>query len=60
MRTKGVAMSLSFNARYLLDALGPVEGVALLRFSGAQAPAAVSAKGDQEGGYLAVVVPLRV
>ncbi|MER3602846.1 MAG: DNA polymerase III subunit beta [Thermus sp.] len=60
LRTKGVAMSLSFNARYLLDALGPVEGVALLRFSGAQAPAAVSAKGDQEGGYLAVVVPLRV
>lgn len=52
------AMSLGFNAKYVLDALGPIEGEAEMRFSGATSPAMFKAVGDE--GYLAVVVPLRV
>ncbi|AZI43049.1 DNA polymerase III subunit beta [Deinococcus psychrotolerans] len=52
------AMSLGFNAKYVLDALGPIEGDAEMRFSGPTSPAIFKASGD--GGYLAVVVPLRV
>jgi len=51
-------MTLAYNAEYLLDALGPVAGTALLKFSG---PASASVVQDAEDeGYLAVVVPLRV
>ncbi|KIX84432.1 DNA polymerase III subunit beta [Thermus filiformis] len=61
VRASGVAMTVSFNARYLLDALGPLEGPVRLRLSGAQTPAVVSGGGEGEpDGYLAVVVPLRV
>ncbi|PYE52797.1 DNA polymerase III subunit beta [Deinococcus yavapaiensis] len=52
------AMSLGFNAKYVLDALGPIEGDAELLFSGPTSPAMF--KGTDQGGYLAVVVPLRV
>ncbi len=52
------AMSLGFNAKYVLDALTPIEGDAELLFSGSTTPAMFRAAGDQ--GYLAVVVPLRV
>ncbi|MGI8747809.1 MAG: DNA polymerase III subunit beta, partial [Deinococcus sp.] len=52
------AMSLGFNAKYVLDALGPIEGEAELLFSGSGSPAMFRGSGD--AGYLAVVVPLRV
>jgi DNA polymerase-3 subunit beta len=52
------AMSLGFNAKYVLDALGPIDGDAELLFSGPTSPAMF--KAHQGGGYLAVVVPLRV
>ncbi|WP_457637949.1 DNA polymerase III subunit beta [Oceanithermus sp.] len=51
-------MTLAYNAEYLLDALGPVSGVANLRFSGAASASVVQDAEDE--GYLAVVVPLRV
>jgi len=50
--------AVSFNGRYLLEALEPVSGAARLLLSGAQTPALVE---DLSGsGYRAVVVPLRV
>jgi len=52
------AMSLGFNAKYVLDALGPVDGDVELLFSGPTSPAMFKSQGDN--GYLAVVVPLRV
>ncbi|ADV65666.1 DNA polymerase III subunit beta [Deinococcus maricopensis] len=52
------AMSLGFNAKYVLDALGPIDGAAELLFSGSTSPAMFRAV--EGGGYLAVVVPLRV
>lgn len=52
------AMSLAFNARHVLDALGPIEGDAELLFSGPTTPAIFRAVGG--GGYMAVMVTLRV
>ncbi|CAM3940408.1 MULTISPECIES: DNA polymerase III subunit beta [Deinococcus] len=52
------AMSLAFNARHVLDALGPIEGEAELLFSGSTSPAIFRASGG--GGYMAVMVTLRV
>ncbi len=52
------AISLGFNAKYVLDALGPIEGDAELLFSGPTSPAMFKSHAD--AGYLAVVVPLRV
>ena len=52
------AMSLAFNARHVLDALGPIEGEAELLFSGSTSPAIFRASGG--GGYMAVIVTLRV
>ncbi|GAA5514318.1 beta sliding clamp [Deinococcus carri] len=52
------AMSLAFNARHVLDALGPIEGDAELLFSGSTSPAIFRASGG--GGYMAVMVTLRV
>ena len=52
------AISLGFNAKYVLDALGPIEGDAELLFSGPTSPAMF--KSHSDAGYLAVVVPLRV
>ena len=52
------AMSLAFNARHVLDALGPIDGDAELLFSGSTSPAIFRAAGG--GGYMAVMVTLRV
>ncbi|ABF44307.1 MULTISPECIES: DNA polymerase III subunit beta [Deinococcus] len=52
------AMSLAFNARHVLDALGPIEGDAELLFSGSTSPAIFRASGG--GDYMAVMVTLRV
>jgi len=62
VRTNPVAAELpftvSFNGRYLLDALEPIPGAARLALSGTQTPALIE---DLSGsGYRAVVVPLRV
>ncbi|ANC70347.1 MULTISPECIES: DNA polymerase III subunit beta [Deinococcus] len=53
------AMSLAFNARHVLDALGPIDGDAELLFSGSTSPAIFRAVGGG-GGYMAVMVTLRV
>lgn len=52
------AMSVAFNARYLLDALGPLEGDVTVLVSGTASPVLFS--GSADPGYRAVVVPLRV
>ncbi|ADR35468.1 DNA polymerase III, beta subunit [Oceanithermus profundus DSM 14977] len=51
-------MVLAYNAEYLEGALGPIAGKARLRFSGAASPSVI--QDAEDGGYLAVVVPLRV
>lgn len=56
--TRGPALALAFNARYLLEALAPVEGRARLRASGPQTPVLVEPA--EGGGYRAAVMPLRV
>lgn len=53
-----LAMTLAFNAKYVSDALGPIENEVLIEFSGPATPAMFRAVDDS--GYLAVVVPLRV
>jgi DNA polymerase-3 subunit beta len=53
-----VPLELAYNAQYLIDALGPIEGAVRLKFSGSTSPSVVQAVEDT--GYLAVVVPLRV
>ncbi len=58
-RLEGSPLSLSFNARYLLEALGPIEEEAVLEFSGPTAPTLVRPL-EASDGYRAVVVPLRV
>lgn len=57
VKLTGSPLTVSFNARYLLDALGPISGPMGLRLSGPQTPAVI---GGAQSGYLAVVVPLRV
>lgn len=52
-------MSLAFNARHVLDALGPIDGDAELLFSGSTSPAIFRAVGGGSG-YMAVMVTLRV
>jgi DNA polymerase-3 subunit beta len=51
-------LALAYNAEYLEGALGPIAGKARLRFSGAASPSVI--QDAEDGGYLAVVVPLRV
>ena len=53
---EGEPLTLALNASYLLDAVQPVEGQVTLAFSGALTPLTVQG----EGGYLGVLVPLRV
>jgi DNA polymerase-3 subunit beta len=49
---------LAYNAKYLVDALGPVNGDVRLSFSGtSSSPSVVADLGDPH--YLAMVVPLR-
>lgn len=51
-------LMVAFNAQYLIDALGPIEGTVRLKLSGPTSPSVVESVEDK--GYLAVVVPLRV
>jgi len=55
---EGAPMSLAYNIRYLLEALAPLSGQAELLFSGPTSPTVVRSA-EEEGGYWAVVVPLR-
>lgn len=58
-QTQGeLPLAVSFNARFLEDALKPLKGEALLRLSGRASPAVVTT--EQKEGYLAVVMPLRI
>ncbi len=52
------ALTLGFNAKYVTDALGPLEGEVLIQLSGSNTPALF--KAAEDSGYSAVVVPLRV
>ncbi|GGM92679.1 DNA polymerase III subunit beta [Thermus composti] len=55
---EGSPLAVAYNARYLLEALSPLSGQAVLYLSGAASPSLVR---PLEGeGYQAVVVPLRV
>jgi DNA polymerase-3 subunit beta len=54
---EGAPMSLAYNARHLLDAVSRVEGEVVMRFSGQFTPTLIE---PAEGGYRAVVVPLKV
>lgn len=51
-------MVVAYNAQYLIDALKGLKGAAHLRLSGPTSPSLLT--GEEEPGYLAVVVPLRV
>ncbi|AFV75090.1 DNA polymerase III, beta subunit [Thermus oshimai JL-2] len=53
---EGTPLLVAYNARYLLEALGPVEGGVELLISGPTSPSLLQAG----GGYRAVVAPLRV
>lgn len=50
-------MMLSYNAKYLEDALSPVHGEVTLQFSGPVTPTVL--KGVAASNYKAMVVPLR-
>jgi len=54
---EGPSMSLAYSARYLLEALQRVSGKVVLHISGQVTPTLIE---PAEGGYRAVVVPLRV
>lgn len=51
-------IALAYNARFLVDALGPVKGDVRLQFSGAGASPSV-VRDIADDNYLAMVVPLR-
>lgn len=50
-------ISLAYNARYILDAVKPLDGDVAIRFSGTQTPSVV--QGEAETGYMAMIGPLR-
>ncbi|MEX2502957.1 MAG: DNA polymerase III subunit beta [Trueperaceae bacterium] len=50
-------MALAYNAKYLTDALAPLEGELRMRFSGPTTPSLLNDPSDP--AYLAMVVPLR-
>ncbi|GAA6755199.1 DNA polymerase III subunit beta [Thermus thalpophilus] len=56
---EGTPLAVAYNARYLLEALGPVAGQAALWLSGPTSPSLVR-PAEEGSGYQAVVVPLRV
>ncbi len=56
--TGEVPLAAAFNAHYLADALKGLKGPVRLKLSGPQTPSVL--EGEEEPGYLAVVVPLRV
>lgn len=53
----GGQLALSFNARFLLEAIKPLTGDVQLGFSGTTTPSIV--KGIADPGYLAMIVPLK-
>ncbi|WP_234554111.1 DNA polymerase III subunit beta [Thermus caliditerrae] len=59
VRLEGTPLAVAYNARYLLEAFGPLSGQASLLLSGPTSPSLVRPVGEGEG-YQAVVVPLRV
>lgn len=59
VRLEGTPLAVAYNARYLLEALGPLSGQASLLLSGPTSPSLVRPLAEGEG-YQAVVVPLRV
>lgn len=50
-------IALAYNAKYLADAVGPIDGDLQLQFSGTTTPSVATDLGDP--AYLAMVVPLR-
>lgn len=50
-------IALAYNAKYLVDALSPIEGDLRISFSGATSPSVLTDLADPR--YLAMVVPLR-
>lgn len=55
----GEGIVTGFNARYLLDALGAIEGdQALFEFKDSVSPCLIRQEGDE--GYLCVIMPMRV
>ncbi|MFM9420390.1 DNA polymerase III subunit beta [Thermus scotoductus] len=56
---EGLPLAVAYNARYLLEALSPLSGQAVLLLSGPTSPSLVR-PGEAAEGYQAVVVPLRV
>ncbi len=50
-------IALAYNAKYLIDALSPIDGEMRISFSGVTSPSVLGDLGD--AGYLAMVVPLR-
>lgn len=61
---EGLPLAVAYNARYLLEALSPLSGQAVLLLSGPTSPSLVrpgeASSGEAAEGYQAVVVPLRV
>jgi len=56
---EGEAVAVGFNSRYLLDALGPVEGATVvLELKDPLSPGVV--KGIEESGDLCVIMPMRI
>jgi DNA polymerase-3 subunit beta len=55
----GEEVTIGFNSRYLLDAIGPVEGDQIvLEFKDALSPGVVRSASDQ--GYCCVIMPMRI
>jgi len=52
------ALTVGYNAKYLLDALEPIDGDVTVHLSGGSSPTLFTCSKD--AGYMAVVVPLRV
>ncbi len=50
-------IALAYNAKYLADAVGPIDGDLQMQFSGTTTPSVATDLGDP--AYLAMVVPLR-
>jgi DNA polymerase-3 subunit beta len=52
-------MTMGFNSRYLLDALGPIErGTAVVELKDSLSPGVV--KSLEDGGDLCVIMPMRI
>jgi len=55
----GEELSIGFNARYLLEALAPIEGdQVILELKDAVSPGVLKSLGDE--GYLCVIMPMRI